>query len=175
MASNEVPDSGRSDVEFRSKCFGQRQTTLFVIQTFAIWTFVGLVAALIVTKVFWHQQPLSTPSATGVVLLVFLSVLLQYFAIAAWKKVDARRVVWLSDQNCLCIYGHRIVRRFMSFGDVIPQHTLRLEDICSHKIVRGRGRFLRLQTTDGFIVLSNDLEGFQTLCDIVESRTRQSP
>ena len=170
LPHSEASDSERPTAEFPSKYFGQRKSGLFIVQSIAIWIPVAAATAMSATKVVVHRQPLTVPLLIGFAMLVITGLLLQRFAIRAWRNADMRRVVWLPDQNCLCIHNHRIFRHFMSFGSIVSELMLPLQDIRSHKVVAGRGRFLRLQTNDGFIVMSNDLEGFHELCDIVERR-----
>ncbi|MFK7819814.1 MAG: hypothetical protein AB8G99_13925, partial [Planctomycetaceae bacterium] len=62
---------------------------------------------------------------------------------------------------------------FLSFGRIEPSLVIPLASIESARVVKGRGRHLRIHTSSGFVSISNDIERFEELCAIILSRQLQ--
>lgn len=169
---NVAPNSTIEPTEFASKYFGKQQTLLFVLRSIAIWIFVVVPAVLMVTKLVVHNQPPGIGYVAGFVAIFVAAIVLQNLAVrSSWKTVDARRILWVPAEGRLHIFEHRVTKSLLSFGTVVPELVLPLDEILSHKVVKGRGRFLRLQTEQGFVEISNDILEFDALCAIVADRS----
>lgn len=154
-------------MEFLSHHYGRRHTPLLLVQSAAVWVSVLLMAALIVTPMVAHGRPWETTRVAGLLGLLLLGGLLQWLAIRAWRQTDDRKVTWDSESRTLRVSGHRFTTGLLSVGRRFDCLELQPTDILSAKIVRGRGRQLRLHTTKGFVCLTSDLQPFAQLCDLV--------
>lgn len=154
-------------MEFRSRYYGQRLTPLLIVQSAAIWVSVLLFAVLMLTPVLQHGRPLDGGRLGGLLLLVAAGAALQCLAVKTWRRTDDRKVKWDAENRTLAVFGFRLTSSMLSPGRRVERVELSPDDLLSMQVLRGRGTQLRLHTTKGFLCLTNDLQSFDELCDLV--------
>lgn len=159
-------------MEFRSRYYGQRLTPLLIVQSAAIWVSVLLFVVLILTPVLQHGRPLDAGRLTGLLVLPAAAAAFQWLAVRTWRRTDDRKVTWDAENRTLAVFGFRLTSSMLSPGRRVERVELSADELLAMKVVRGRGTQLRLHTTKGFLCLTNDLQAFDELCDLVR---RQLP
>lgn len=159
-----------STQEFRSRYFGRRPIGLSILQSVAVWVSVALIFTMALTPVLAHGKPLETQTLIALSVTAFIGVGLQWLVWQFSKTVDRRKVVWSPTDEHIEVFQHRVSSGFLSFGRIEPTFIVPLAGINSARVVKGRGRHLRLHTSNGFVSISNDIERFDELCTIILSR-----
>lgn len=155
-------------MEFRSRTFGQRLTAVLIVRSVAVWVFVLLICTMVTLPIVQHGKPLRVIDIALLLGLPAIGGFIQWLIVRSWKNVDQRKVAWDASSDTLSVWHHRLTSSPMSLGTVVDRIDLALSDVRSMRVLKGRGTQLRLHTSKGFLCLTNDLQSFDRLCEIVQ-------
>jgi hypothetical protein len=127
---------------------------------------------MVLTPVFAHGRAFDETRLAAIAVALLLGAALQGLAYWNFNKRDQSMVVWDPTLRRLTILEHRVTSSFVSLGRIEPTFDLELDEIESARVVRGRGRHLRLKTKRGFVSISNDIQHFDELTAIVLSSVK---
>ena len=156
-------------VEFVPKSYGRRHTGLCVVRSLAIWSLAAIPPVLELAAMILHGKPFNAIAWAAILGVLFVAAPFQWVAAIAWRKPDLRKATWNQKTQILTVSNHRFTRHFFSFGVLEEQIEVAMSDILSVKLVRGRGQHLRIQTQQGFVCLTNDLQPFDELQNLLMS------
>ncbi len=160
----------QNKIEFVPKSYGSRLTKLFIVRSIAIWCVAIFPLCMALAAFVWHEKQINGLEWAGIIGVLFAAIAVQLWAISAWRQADLRKVVWDPQSQEVVFSNHRFVDNFFSFGQLRERVSLALPDIQTVKRVRGRGQYLRLQTREGFVCVTNDLQPFEQLCQLLIKR-----
>lgn len=124
---------------------------------------------------YFHGKQIHGATVIGALVLLAIAQSAQALTLYLWTKPDIRKVVWDHETLVLTAFGFRVSKKFWSFGKVESEFQLPLGDIREVTFEGGRGSHLRFLTNRGFLRVSNDLDDFVQLKDLILDLVQNPP
>lgn len=162
-------------VVFLSQWFGKRHTALMIVRSLAIWVSTLMMLALMAAPAYFHGKEISRPTVITALVLLATAQAAQALTLYVWTKPDLRKVIWDPEAKVLTAVGWRVTQKFWSFGKVVPEFRLPLQEIQEVTFQPGTSSQLRFTTNLGFLLLTSDLKDFSTLKDLMMDEVQNQP
>lgn len=146
-----------------------------IVRSLAIWVSTLIMLALMAAPAYFHGREVAGTTVITALVLLAMAQAAQALTLYVWIKPDTRKVTWDPESQVLISFGFRVSQKFWSFGKVEREFRLPLREIQEVTFQQGRVSQLRFKTNLGFLLLTNDLQDFSRLKDLMMDAVQNQP